>query len=234
MNAAAWVHPSDGFDEPDLDAAMTYANDPSQKFRTLQRAIDMLQLYLVDQYHAVSNPDQQGIVYALPGTYGPTTHGPASGDVLPIVMRDRVHVQGLGARRCTIRGAGTSQQSAPNGVVNWPTQSAASATASVELLLTYRNATVDMRTPLFHQALPWLDGSSPHRQGEDTPETLDGFTLTGSRFRGVTSRSCSPIPRAAPTSSLRRGSATASSTCATSSLSRQPRRRSSRARTSGS
>lgn len=161
-NAAVWVHPSDGVDTTDLALALTYVNDPSQKFRTLQCAIDFLQVYLALEYDAVDNDQQQGIVYALPGTYGPTVNGPASGDTLPIRMRDRVHVQGVGARRCTIRGASTNLQDVQNGVVTWPTQSAASTNAGVEVLLTYQDATVDIRDPFFNQALPWFDGSQPH------------------------------------------------------------------------
>jgi len=57
----------------------------------------------------------EGLVWCMPGVYGPTysaTHGPsASGDQFPILMRNRVHVRGVGARRCVIRGV---NQSDPN------------------------------------------------------------------------------------------------------------------------
>lgn len=179
MNAAVWVHPSDGFDEADDDLAMSYVNDPSQKFRTLQRAIDVLQLYLVGEYDPVDNPDQQGIVYALPGTYGPTTHGPASGDVLPIVMRDRVHVQGVGARRCIIRGVSTTTIPATNSHFVWPDTPCASTLKYVEVLVTYLEATPDrpVLPTVPNVLLPWF--SYVYQQEEDTPETLDGFTFQG-------------------------------------------------------
>lgn len=182
MNAAVWVHPSDGYDDPDLTHAMAYVNDPSQKFRTLQRAIDVLQLYLVGEYDPVDNPDQQGIVYALPGTYGPSTYGPASGDVLPIVMRDRVHVQGLGARRCTLRGASTTTVPVTNRQFVWPDglcANAANPVRSVEVLLTFAESTPDslIYPSVPNVLLPWFSGY--YQQERDTPETLDGFTFQG-------------------------------------------------------
>lgn len=178
-NAAVWVHPSDGFDDPDLAVALSYVNDPSQKFRTLQYAIDVAQRFLIQEHDAVDNPTQQAIVYALPGTYGPSTHGPASGDTLPILMRDRVHVQGLGARRCTIRGESTISQPVTNRTITWPSQRCAGPLADVEVLLTFESATVDSFRPGQLALLPWYQNSAPHYQQDDTPETLDGFTFLG-------------------------------------------------------
>jgi hypothetical protein len=177
--AEVWVHPSDGVDDPNNTTAMLYVDDPSLKFRTLQRAIDVAQLYLISQYHAVNNPDQQAVVYALPGTYGSTAYVPASGDVLPIFMRDRVHVQGVGARRCTIRGASTTSQPVSNRTLTWPTQVCASGLADVEVLLTFENSTVDSFRPGQSALLPWYQNTAPHYQHDDTPETLDGFGFLG-------------------------------------------------------
>ncbi len=91
-------------------------DDPTKPFKKLQKAIDEVHNRLFDAGVATwqtTDPDGwgQGIVYAMPGLYG--SHIGAggqqygSGDNLPIIMRDRVHVQGVGARRCELRGNGS-------------------------------------------------------------------------------------------------------------------------------
>jgi hypothetical protein len=77
-------------------------NDQSAPYKTLQQAIDAVFWALTSfQASGQATGNEQGIVFALPGLYGPQANG--SGDVFPIRLRDRVHVQGLGARRCVVR-----------------------------------------------------------------------------------------------------------------------------------
>ncbi len=171
--ARAWVHPSDGVDPVGPDAGLAYINEPSLKFQTLNSAIQAVHAYLVLHYDAAENPDQQGVVYALPGVYSATTNG----EVLPVGMRDRVHVQGVGARRCILRGSSTTQLGAPNTTVVWPTSPVSSATASREILLNYADATPEFQLGP-NEAAPWYSDSGPF-QYNDTPEVFDGFTFQG-------------------------------------------------------
>lgn len=98
----AWVWPAWG------DDATGAINDPTQPFQSIQAAIDALN----DHILADSDPVKEGLVWCMPGVYGPTysaNHGPnASGDEFPILMRNRVHVRGVSARRCIIRGVNRS------------------------------------------------------------------------------------------------------------------------------
>ena len=101
----AWVDPEFGVDGPSMATTgspllfFPQVNDIDAPFRTIQYAINALEHHLVSAFNA-GNPAVQGLVYALPGIYGPS----GNGEFFPIHMRDRVHVQGQGARGCVIRG----------------------------------------------------------------------------------------------------------------------------------
>jgi hypothetical protein len=101
-----WVDPVNGVD-PSAGSTTAqqflWINDPNYMFKTMQRAIDVAHHYLRSNYDPANNPNEHAIVWALPGLYGPWGAN-SSGDPLSIYMRDRVHVQGMGARRCVIRG----------------------------------------------------------------------------------------------------------------------------------
>lgn len=174
-----WVHPSDGMD-PDLNDQtqwLPYINDSSLKFRTLGVAIEASYQFLVLQYDAATNPDQYAVVYALPGAYSSVTNGEA----LPIQMRDRVHVQGVGARRCVIRGASTTSAAATNISLNLPTAiTAPGLTRDLELLVDYTLSTPAARiAPSASTGAPWHTTSPTYFWHNDTAEVLDGFTLQG-------------------------------------------------------
>ncbi|MBK8172692.1 MAG: hypothetical protein IPK60_20475 [Sandaracinaceae bacterium] len=176
--AYAWVHPTDGTLVPNPtgpDPDLSYINDPSQKFGSLQNAIDTMQQYLIVNYHPVDNPNQQGIIYALPGVYGAKSH-----DSLPIVMRDRVHVQGVGARRCVLRGSSTLSVPLPNHQnVAWPTsQLGPSPTVSAEVLVTYEYATVD-RFSALNLTLPWWTPDAAAATRRRRPRSVRWVHLPG-------------------------------------------------------
>jgi hypothetical protein len=166
-----WVDPVNGADPTGNPDA--WINDPDYMFRTLQKAIDVVHERLRTDW--VLDKNQQAIVWALPGFYGPWG-GNTSGDVFPIRMRDRVHVQGVGARRCVIRGAGP----ATHPGLFWPDHSSASALTSgydATVLLTWESAHPTSLGPsggpYAAAPAPWLVGTC----GGDTAEVLDGFTF---------------------------------------------------------
>jgi len=177
------VHPVDGVDPDSADKEALYINDPSLKFKTLQAGIDAMQRHLANEYDAVTNPNEQGIVYALPGLYGPFGPGVSSDDQLPIRMRDRVHVQGAGARQCVIRGASTIGQAVTNtATVLLPTRPSIS-TAPREVLVTYGLAhpgtylpTIDGSPPT--TPAPWLI-YPPALDADNAAEVFDSFSLLG-------------------------------------------------------
>lgn len=165
---SAWVSPTHG---NDATALTGYRDKP---FKTLQHAIDTVQLKIIANGH-LGYPEKwaTGIVYALPGLYGRhltpsgAVHPGTSGDVLPILMRDRVHVQGLGARRCVLRGTGDDNSSAYR-----PCPIALERFVSAEVLVSFAWAgpyTADVNG----QQVPWLCDA------EDVVEVLDGFTFQG-------------------------------------------------------
>ncbi|MEM7205063.1 MAG: hypothetical protein AAF628_32715 [Planctomycetota bacterium] len=144
----AWVEPSTG---NDFTAVVGSRASP---FQTLQAAINAV-AGVVDNL-AATNPGAMGIVYALPGVYGPTGLQ-SSTDALPIRMRNRVHVQGAGARRCILRGTGVD-----NGTTFWPSEEeCGTPDVAAEILVDF-----------YFAANP---GSFPF----DTEEMLDGFTFQG-------------------------------------------------------
>jgi hypothetical protein len=181
----AWVDPRFGTDpayalpvSPGADIALIgQINDPNAPYKSLQAAIDAVHAQLGVQWTAGSAT--QGVVYALPGLYG--QHGTdSSGDAFPIQMRDRVHVRGLGARRCTIRGTGTFQTPPLNvRPIFWPdgagqpNQPPLPATFNAEILVDYGSS--GLANPGF-----WVGGSGvPWLSMGDSAELLDGFTLQG-------------------------------------------------------
>ncbi len=174
--ARVWVHPSDGFDPVDATQAPLYVNDSSRKFRTLGAAIRVAYDHLVQNYHATNNPEQYAVVYALPGTYSPSTNG----EVFPVEMRDRVHVQGVGARRCVIRGESTNVAAVTNRALLLPTAPSAPTPAqSVERLIDYTQAVPAALVPGTVTPSPWYPSSGVNFYYDDTPEVLDGFTVQG-------------------------------------------------------
>ena len=113
-HAFAWVDPVNG-----VDATASFG-DPDAPFKTLQLAIDTVWAHLHD-YNSDPNNDllTEGTVYAQPGVYGPASSPNglnSSGDTFPITLRDRVHVKGVGARRCILRGI----DNAPGVNAFWP------------------------------------------------------------------------------------------------------------------
>jgi len=88
----AWVDPYMGSD------AAGAVGCPDMPYRTIQAAI-----WAVWGSAWIETP---GLVHANPGIYGPASVG-GNGEVFPIEMEDYVHVQGVGAKRCIIRGDGT-------------------------------------------------------------------------------------------------------------------------------
>lgn len=181
--ARVWVHPTDGAD-PLLTDEHAYVNDPSLKFKTLQAAIDALQRHLAANYEKDENPDEQGLVIALPGLYGPHGAALSSNESLPIVMRDRVHVRGVGARRCVIRGVG--QPNTPS--LFWPdctngTYGTGCSTSSREVLVTFSHSTVLGHLPGSTTPPPWFVPSIEYWQRENVAEALDGFTFEGGELQ---------------------------------------------------
>jgi hypothetical protein len=166
----AWVDPVLG------DDATGTVNDPDLPFKRLQAAIDETFNRLSVDHQSNPTRNRRGIVYALPGIYGPAgvaANPPdASGDEFPIRMRDRVSVKGAGARRCVLRGIGVPGSSAPT--VFWPdgpSGGAVSLATPVEVLVTYYTA-----YPGVPPTPSWWDVTKPWK---DALEAIDGFTFEG-------------------------------------------------------
>lgn len=178
----AWVDPVNGGD------ATGEVQDPDLPFKTLQKAID-------DTFNAlIVLGAGYGEVRALPGVYGPANvvgNGPnSSGDVFPVVMRDRVSVQGVGgARRCVIRGTGSPTSGGGSGIpLRWPDSQFGRNTNTTSLPA--REVLIDMSS-INHATryapnttTPWYDPGNgqtepPTPEGYDAREVLNGFTLQG-------------------------------------------------------
>jgi hypothetical protein len=99
----AWVDPFYGNDQTGM------VDDRTLPFATINVAIGRLQ-------NAGANPQQQGLVHALPGLYADDNVIPQS---FPIRMRPHIHVQGAGAKECVLRVRSES----PNLAVYWPLSS---------------------------------------------------------------------------------------------------------------
>ncbi|MCC7015223.1 MAG: hypothetical protein IT454_21875, partial [Planctomycetes bacterium] len=171
-----WVDPAWGQDLAPVES-IEQINDPDRPCRTLQFAIDKLFLNLSRSYFSTDESptwewqaDLQGLVICLPGLYGP--HGPySSGDVLPILMRDRVHVQGLSTQACVLRGGGSNPVS-----VFWPwTSLCQSFSAEVLLEFTYAHP----HSPYPNLAAPTPILATWRDDLPDTREMLDGFSFQG-------------------------------------------------------
>ncbi len=168
----AWVNPTHGND------TTGQVGNRSLPFKTLQLAIDRVQAHIMANAPVVFPVTEygQGIVYAMPGLYGSHFVGTTemgSGDVLPIRMKDRVHVQGLGARRCIIRGDNVDD----NASIFRPCilSSATPTIASGELLVSYTNSSQ-------YEGFLAPDGTVhplPWACTGETAEALDGFTFQG-------------------------------------------------------
>ncbi|MBI4884927.1 MAG: hypothetical protein HY826_12825 [Actinobacteria bacterium] len=166
----AWVDPVFGVDPVVPSTGFDRINDEGQPFRTLQRAMDVCQIFLDQQYQ--SDPAMyettQAIVYALPGLYG--QHAQGSGDAFPIRMRDRVHLQGVNSRTCIIRGGFSTKIP-----VIWPDQERVGISGyPAEVLVDFSESTKWSPLPF-----PAVGGISWSPIAVDVPEMLDGFTFQG-------------------------------------------------------
>ncbi len=140
-------------------------DDRTAPFKTLQFAIDAVEHHLVTTFNA-GVTDIQGLVYAMPGLYGPA----GNGEIFPVKMRDRVHLRGQGARACVLRG----DRSAQTQKVFWPNISAppvlTPGRADGEVLVSF--AYSNDRSPGLGFQLPWVGNG-------ETSELLDSFTFQG-------------------------------------------------------
>lgn len=165
-------------------------NDSDHPFRKLQAAIDAASAALTPILTSSNPPaNMLATVICMEGVYGPlgqvtptgttcggyvTNHNGsfASGDILPIVMRDRVHVRGVGARRCILRGVRCGDvNTSGNQPVFWPSAITVDGnqwerSPTSEVLLDLSNVSV-VNAPWFAQ----LGMSS------DMMEVFEGFTF---------------------------------------------------------
>ena len=168
----AYVDPAYGND------TTARVSNPDKPFRKLQAAIDAAQAELSSV--SGGNPVALGMdatVVALEGVYGPKGPSPAngefaSGDSFPIRMRDRVHVKGVGARRCILRGVRTGDvNTAGTTSVFWP--SAPSADGDATERSTASEVLLDLsQTNIAHA--PWF---AQNTRNDDLIEVFDSFTF---------------------------------------------------------
>ncbi len=179
VTALAWVDPVFGVDGPVIVQANGFplsmqVNDPTAPFKTLQAAIDAV--FSQQNIYWQASVPTQGIVYALPGIYGPADGG-GNGDTLPIKMRDRVNVQGAGARGCVIRGKSTSYSvPAPPYVSDaayWPVLNGGSAVFEFVVLVDFSGA-----SPISRH-ISGIGTLAKWSAEPDSSELLDGFTFEG-------------------------------------------------------
>ena len=137
-------------------------DDISAPFKTIQYAIDAVETHLVGRFNA-GDSAIEGIVYALPGLYAAA----GNGEVLPINMRDRAHLQGQGARGCVIRGDGVPVQ--PTRYFLPYGSGPAAPLGEVLVNFTFSH---QFSLGLFNFPLPWSAGL-------ETSEMLDRFTFQG-------------------------------------------------------
>jgi hypothetical protein len=171
----AWVDPAYG-----SDSGPSGVNNRSFPYKTIQKAIDDVHLSLRAQYSSPDNTNVRGLVYCLPGLYGPHTQTPSSGDTLPILMRDRVSLQGQGADTCIIRGV----QGGPVKLIFWPDPGICQAGNFCthqprQILIDFRESgefTNIFPPPPNSATPPWYGDAD----GEgDYAESIDGFTFQG-------------------------------------------------------
>jgi hypothetical protein len=176
-----WVDPVNGVD-PSAGSTTAqqflWINDPNYMFKSMQRAIDVAHHYLRSNYDPANNPNEHAIVWALPGLYGPWGTN-SSGDPLSIYMRDRVHVQGMGARRCVIRGIKLDPPYVTHVNHFWPSLPNVGSTQSIQVLVTFELSHPrdfgPSGSPYANLPAPWLVGGCDG----DTAEVFDGFCLQG-------------------------------------------------------
>ena len=184
----AWVDPAHGSDSA---TPQNQVNDPDQPFKTLNAAILAVQNAVVLAWNSpllIEDRDEiEGTVIALPGIYGPTggPNGPdASGDDLPILLLDRVHVQGVATDRCIIREYRDTSTATVGAY--WPTTGNPCQNASVPIrpLVSVTSANVAFLPPGSiantppNPLLPWYDPNVP-TASQDATEVFDRFTLQG-------------------------------------------------------
>lgn len=158
-------------------------NNPGAPTKTIQLAIDLAGEYLRNHYDAATNPDQEAIVHLLPGIYGPATsfNGQVGNDEsFPIVLHDRVHVRGVNARRCVIRGLATGDPEYSANLKNqvlWPDVGpcAIDPYADVQVLVDYSFSGYYRLVGAATETQPWAH----HPDFGETAETLDSVTLQG-------------------------------------------------------
>lgn len=156
------IDPITGQADPSGSTAQSMLNS-STPFQTIQAAIDSVQWGLVFLTASGGHPDAQGLVRCMPGTYGPTG-GQGRTDVLPIFMRDRVHLQGSGARGTVIRG-----DYGPTENVFWPDDTCCGQRSDKSVLLDFSFEGQFSGV----MGLPWSTWS------DNTEEMVDGFTFEG-------------------------------------------------------
>ncbi len=165
-----------------------HLNNPAAPLKTINKAIEIALDHLHAVYDSQTNPNTQAIVWVLPGVIGPTSVG-GNGEVFPIKMRDRIHVQGLGAGRCIIRGA--SSGSLDTQSTFWPTSNgcASAQYLAKQVLVSYRTSSrffpKSFNPNLVH--LSWA--CEP-----ETAEMLDGFTFQGGDVQVDFSEIDDPLP----------------------------------------
>lgn len=184
-----WVDPVHGADPAPVPAGghelQQYINNPILAFKTIQSAINYTGKYLRDTYNAQNNPDREAIVHLMPGIYGPITPqngGVGNGEVFPIRMHDRVHLRGVNARRCVIRGmnpgdAGYASNLHPK--VFWPEDKTCPEVGykDKQVLIDCSVTTLVFRDSFTAPfvVLPWADDPL-HRR---TVEFIEGITFQG-------------------------------------------------------
>jgi len=152
---------------PGSPSASPQVNDSTAPFRTLQAAIDAVFTHQ-GAFHTPNVPTQ-GIVYALPGIYGPS----GSGDLFPILMRDRVNVQGLSTRGCVLRELSSTHALPTSPAIEafWPAVGASGIQASV-VLVDFGTASAQGNFISVPSTIPWSTEA-------ESEELFDGFTLEG-------------------------------------------------------
>lgn len=185
------VHGNDGTGSPDpacgsggIGHEVVRINNPGAPTKTIQVAIDIAAKYLRCHYDAQENPDQEAIVHLMPGIYGPATtfNGQVGNDEqFPIAMHDRVHLRGVNARRCVIRGVSTADGEYTANLkdnVLWPVAGACSSGTEFQdkqVLIDYSESGFYRRVGSSFEYHPW---SADPVHGE-TVEFVDSVTLQG-------------------------------------------------------
>src|SRR5262245_39010843 len=178
-----WVDPDQGEDIPPPPPSNPPIHVPIQidnplaPTKTIQFAIDLASGYLAANYNAQSNPDQEAVIHLMPGIYGSLAVG-GNGETLPVSMKDRVHVRGVSARHCVIRGDGSQTVS-----VYWPSQASCQSGSPPgfrqrEVLVSYTNSGRFSYDAGF-QTPPWACNT----EVGETTELLDAVTLQGGEIQ---------------------------------------------------